>query len=423
MEDRPLRVVVIGPGGVGGYIAARLIEAGCEVHLVARGAAQQAGDFTALLTFFLLHNFLLVGTALVALSLLLAIQAVRAPQYACAWQCCKAVPCASTGTVTLNIGAVHNFLASVVTFQGQLQLKLLLLIAGNQRQGLARHKRCWGLHASVHASPKDIQLASPADAVVFAVKAWQLHRVAEDLASSGHSEAGVNTVVGERTALLPTQNGVEAPEVLAEVFGKERVFGGYFKIFARIQEPGHILHTCGNPAIWGVGPTPTTNPDIAAAFIPRMQAVFAKVRGLSLAVESDIIKGMWTKLAALVAHSASCTVTRAPLGIVHEVPEAKAIHDAILHEIGDVARAHDVDLTHEDEGELMARKAQLVPTAYYETPSMMRDVLEGLPSELEDQLGVVVKLAKEKSVPVPVTSIIYGALLPQELRARGQLKF
>ncbi len=55
------------------------------------------------------------------------------------------------------------------------------------------------------------------------------------------------------------------------------------------------------------------------------------------------------------------------------------------------------------------------------TSSMQRDLMEGRPSELEVQSGGVVRLGLEAGVPTPVNSFIYNSLLPQEMRARGEL--
>ena len=53
------------------------------------------------------------------------------------------------------------------------------------------------------------------------------------------------------------------------------------------------------------------------------------------------------------------------------------------------------------------------------TASMQRDIMEGRPSELEDQVGAIVRLGKESGVPTPVSNFIYSSLLPQELMARA----
>jgi 2-dehydropantoate 2-reductase len=52
---------------------------------------------------------------------------------------------------------------------------------------------------------------------------------------------------------------------------------------------------------------------------------------------------------------------------------------------------------------------------------MQRDVGAGRPSELDDQTGAVVRLAREAGVPVPVHETLHAALLPQERAARGAL--
>ena len=45
-------------------------------------------------------------------------------------------------------------------------------------------------------------------------------------------------------------------------------------------------------------------------------------------------------------------------------------------------------------------------------------MMEGKPSELDAQLGAVVRFGKESGVATPVTEVLYHLLLPQERRAR-----
>ncbi len=49
--------------------------------------------------------------------------------------------------------------------------------------------------------------------------------------------------------------------------------------------------------------------------------------------------------------------------------------------------------------------------------------MRGLPSELHWQTGAVVRKGKELGVPTPANNFIYAALLPSELKARGQLDY
>ena len=68
----------------------------------------------------------------------------------------------------------------------------------------------------------------------------------------------------------------------------------------------------------------------------------------------------------------------------------------------------------------MAMYDGLVPKS---TASLQRDLMEGRPSELEAQIGAVVRFGQKTDVATPQHTFIYSSLLPMELRARGQLQF
>jgi 2-dehydropantoate 2-reductase len=53
---------------------------------------------------------------------------------------------------------------------------------------------------------------------------------------------------------------------------------------------------------------------------------------------------------------------------------------------------------------------------------MQRDVMMGRPSELETQVGAVVRLGQQAGIETPAHTFIYGSLLPLESVARGQIE-
>ena len=77
----------------------------------------------------------------------------------------------------------------------------------------------------------------PVDLVLLAVKTWQLDDAIGLLPP----------LLGPHTAVLTTQNGVEAPDQVAGVVGRPSVLPGIAKIFAMIAAPGRIRHG-GGPA-------------------------------------------------------------------------------------------------------------------------------------------------------------------------------
>src|SRR5215469_14428374 len=75
------------------------------------------------------------------------------------------------------------------------------------------------------------------DFVLFCVKTFDTEAAA----------ARLGPLVGEGTAVVSLQNGVESEEQLARAVGADHVMGGAAFIFAEIAEPGVIAHT-GGPA-------------------------------------------------------------------------------------------------------------------------------------------------------------------------------
>jgi 2-dehydropantoate 2-reductase len=53
--------------------------------------------------------------------------------------------------------------------------------------------------------------------------------------------------------------------------------------------------------------------------------------------------------------------------------------------------------------------------------SMQEELVGGRPSELEYWNGAVVRLGREAGVGTPLNEFIYYSLLPQEMKARGQV--
>jgi 2-dehydropantoate 2-reductase len=75
----------------------------------------------------------------------------------------------------------------------------------------------------------------PCDYVLFSVKAFDTEAAA----------ARLEPLLGEGTAVLSLQNGVDNEEKLAQAIGPDHVMGGAAFIFAGKAAPGVIVHTGG----------------------------------------------------------------------------------------------------------------------------------------------------------------------------------
>jgi 2-dehydropantoate 2-reductase len=132
----------------------------------------------------------------------------------------------------------------------------------------------------------------------------------------------------------------------------------------------------------------------------------------------DVERASWEKFLLIEPWGAVASVARAPAGVVRSVPETRALLCRAQEELAALARARGVALP----ADAVAKTLALIDGVPAEaTSSMQRDIGSGRPSELEDQVGAVVRLAREAGVAVPVHEAIHAALLPQERAARGAI--
>lgn len=252
---------------------------------------------------------------------------------------------------------------------------------------------------------EDPSAAGPADAVLVSVKAWQVAELAPRLAP----------VVAGGGVAVPLQNGVEAAGRLAAALDEERVAGGLVAVLSWIEAPGVVKHVGGAPRL-RIGERGAR----AGAPSPRLDALAAALRGAGAEVEivPDVESASWEKFLLIEPWGAVAAVARAPIGVVRAVPETRALHVAAMEELAALARARGVAL---DAGAVARTLAFLDGVPPGATASMQRDLGAGRPSELDDQTGAVVRLARAAGIAVPVHDVLYAALAPQERAARGAI--
>jgi 2-dehydropantoate 2-reductase len=240
---------------------------------------------------------------------------------------------------------------------------------------------------------------APADAVLVAVKGWQVREVAPRL----------SPLLAPGGFAVPLENGVEAASELARVLGEERVVGGLCFMLSWIDGPGRIRHVGEHLRV--------TLGERRGGSSERVEALAAALRGAQIDVEvaADVEAAAWEKFLFIEPLGAVGAVTRAPVGVVRTLPETRALLVSAMEEVARLARARSVKLP----PDAVARALETVDRMPSDaTASMQRDVQGGRPSELHDQTGAVVRLGKGSSMPAPIHAFLYAALLPQEQAAR-----
>lgn len=242
------------------------------------------------------------------------------------------------------------------------------------------------------------------DAVLVAVKAWQVPEVAKQ----------VRPLLGPETMVVPLENGVEAPDQLAAVLGTRHVLGGLCRIVSFITGPGQIRHAGMEPYV-AFGELDNRPSERAQ----RLRRAFERA-GVQVEIPANIQVALWEKFLFIVALSGVGAVTRAPVGVIRGLPQTRQMLEQALHEARAVGLARGVPLAEDLVAKIMAL---IDSTAAESTASMQRDIQDGRPSELDYQTGTIVRLGLEAGVATPLHTFIYQSLLPQERRARGEIEW
>jgi len=242
----------------------------------------------------------------------------------------------------------------------------------------------------------------PVDAVILAVKAWQVTEAASTM----------KPLLTPLTKVLPLENGVEATEQLRQVLGGSHALMGLCRIIASVESPGCIRHGGLEPMV-ALGEADGS--PLSANALALAEAL--KSADVTVQTPADMQAALWEKLLFIAAVSGTGAVTRYRIGEFRTCPPTRELLRQLMEEVAAVARSRSVHLSED----VVSRTLAFVDSSPADgTASMQRDMAAGRPSELEAIIGAVVRFGGRAGVATPAMDYVYASLLPQERRARGR---
>jgi 2-dehydropantoate 2-reductase len=204
--------------------------------------------------------------------------------------------------------------------------------------------------------------------------------------------------------VVTTQNGVEAPEIVAKHVPRTQIAPGVAQIAAAIKSPGVIVHT-GTLARLRVGTLP------GGPSLERVDDLVAAGRASGIDIErvGDIERALWEKLVFLAALSGTTCLARQPVGVVRADPELRATLTEAMREVWTLARARGVAVPDGFVERQLTFVDALPPQM---RPSLLLDLTEGRRLEAPWLSGAVVRMAADAGIDVPVMRTLYAALKP-----------
>ncbi len=244
----------------------------------------------------------------------------------------------------------------------------------------------------------DPKAVGPVDYVLFCVKLW-------DVESAGQQ---VKLLVGPDTAVIPLQNGIDAPERLLPILGKQAVMGGVAQISASIVAPG-VIRQVGTFMRMLFGELDDSRTRRGEALLELCQKA-----GFDATLSDQIVTELWMKFILLATNASVMALARQPIGKLRDDPDMQPQFIAAYKEVIDVGKAKGVKLPADALDRMLAFNSGAPPTM---KPSMALDLERGNRIELPWLGGKVVELGRQLGVPTPTHAFMYAALKPYVMGA------
>lgn len=240
------------------------------------------------------------------------------------------------------------------------------------------------------------------DLIILATKAWHLDSAFKK----------IEHLIGENTIILPLLNGMEHIDTLISRFGSKHILGGLCRISVFIESPGHIRHVGVNPYI-AFGELDNSKSERVLS----IHKMFSNIENITAEIPADINAAMWEKYVFISGTSGVGAFARKPINEYRDNSDLRSMLINAMTETANIALARGIQLSETLVDEIMKR-IDVAPAGMI--PSMQKDMMEGRPSELDDQIGGVIRMGKALNIPTPTHEKIYAELLPLEQKARGK---
>jgi 2-dehydropantoate 2-reductase len=202
-------------------------------------------------------------------------------------------------------------------------------------------------------------------------------------------------------------NGLESEATIGAACGMAKLVYAIAVGIDAVHEDGRFTFANPGKIVFGV-----VNKDGSGPQLNRLREALNRA-GIANEVPTDIMRAMWWKFMINVGINQASAVLRAPYGVFHSSPDARALIRSLMGEVVALAQKADIGLTETDIDEWETVMARLSPTG---KTSMLQDVEAGRKTEVEIFAGKVIALGKQYLVPTPVNQTMQRIIKVMESR-------
>ena len=243
------------------------------------------------------------------------------------------------------------------------------------------------------------ELYGDLDLLIVCIKNYSLEESLQDF----------KNIIGNKTVILPLQNGIYSYDFFCENFKGNVVLRGYVQGPNTQINGSNIVYT--NTGVMHIGKTQNDMKDIAKHCFYMLENA-----GLNIIWEENIKKMVWKKWMLNVAGNSVTALTLADYSFFKTSPEIQELCVQAMHEFLLVAQYENVDLMKKDIDDVIE---------YYVTykgskkTSMLEDVLNNRKTENEYLAGSLIKLAEKHGIATPMIRTLYLLIKIREQQYLG----
>src|SRR5574342_381935 len=240
----------------------------------------------------------------------------------------------------------------------------------------------------------------PADLLFVAVKSYQ----------TGEAVRGALPVIGPRTWILSTQNGIGNVEQIRRVTGSDRILTGI--TFHSIQ------HTGPNRMRYRTGIKPIQMAPLDGRITDEVRAIGEAFRAAGLATEvvENVDAAVWRKLVHNAVVNPVSALTGMSCSELLEDEDLQAYMRALCLEIAEVMRARGTPL--EDEEDPYRPVVSSQKALAKNRPSMWQDLVRGFRTEIDAMNGGIAAEAERLGLKAPLNWSITQLIHSRERQQR-----
>ncbi len=217
--------------------------------------------------------------------------------------------------------------------------------------------------------------------------------------NSGLMEAvdAVKNFVNENTVFISLLNGISSEDVIASVYGFDKVLYSYYIGHTSTRQGRSIVHDGVYKTVFGEKDNQQLSKNVL-----KIKEFFDST-GIPYEIPVDMDYSRWWKFLVNVGYNQASAVLNASYGVFQNSERANNLAINLMQEAADLAKAMGVKNTHQ----LIAQVLDVIKTMLPETrTSMLQDIDAKRQTEVGIFAGYIVESAKKYSISVPYNKVV-----------------